>query len=461
MTEGRDEGSGFGSRAHTVPQLIWLVLALGTVALVTYEFAFVHEPRLGTSIVLYAVDVAFLAAIWVGNRDARSSGSRTETRMGLGPDGGALNLRVFLGSLPIDILFLGFVAGPWGISLALWVRLLRLLRLGTVFGIMRRLERHWSTNTAAFRIGRLFVVVLVVIHLLSCVWFLVAFVGGPPADSWLVVEGVTDESTGFLYLLSLYWVVTAATTVGFGDITPGNGIEYVFSLFVMLIGASLFAYAIATMASLISDLNLSRVAFWNRVETVQSYLRSRSVDAHVSRDVRRYYEYLWEEHRGLSERSLLVDLPPPLRLQVLEELMRDLLPNVPVFRLAPQALRTELLNSLEPMVVPPGSHLVRVGEVSDGIYFVAAGTAEVLGQEDDEVKALLNPGDYFGDLSLMLGERRGGSVRAKEFMEVFRLSAADFRRIRDEYPELREVLTNASNEKSESVAHLVMEGIVL
>jgi hypothetical protein len=434
---------------------------MGSIVLVTYEFAFVHEPRFVTSVVLYAVDTAFLLAIWVGHKASGSDGSTKEGRFGLGPDAGTQNLRVLLGSFPIDILFLGFVGGPWGISLALWVRLLRLLRLGTVFGVMRRLERHWSTNTAAFRIGRLIVIVLIVNHLLSCIWFLIAFVGASTGDSWLVVEGVADQSNGFLYLLSLYWVLTTATTVGFGDITPGNVNEYVYSLFVMLIGASLFAYAIATMASLISDLNLSRVAFWNRVETVQSYLRSRSVDADVSHEVRRYYEYLWEKHRGLNENSLLVDLPPPLRLKVLEELLRELLPNVPVFRLAPDALRIELLHSLEPMVMPPGSYLVREGEVSDGIYFVAAGTAEVLGSGGDAPNTLLHPGDYFGDLSLMLGERRGGSVKAKEFMEVFRLGAADFHRIREEYPELREVLTDAASEKSESVAKLVLEGIVL
>lgn len=462
MTEGTTEtGVVPGSRSHAVPQLIWLVLALGSVVLVTYEFAFVHEPRPITSIILYAVDIAFLAAIWIGHRASQSGESMDESRFGLGPDGGALNLRVLLGSLPIDILFLGFATGPWGISLVLWVRLLRLLRLGTVFGVMRRLERNWSTNSAAFRIGRLLVLVLVVVHLLSCIWFLIAFVDVDPADSWLVVEGVADESNGFLYLLSLYWVVTTATTVGFGDITPGNVSEYVYSLVVMLIGASLFAYAIATMASLISDLNLSRVAFWNRVETVQSYLRSRLVDAEVSDEVRQYYEYLWEKHRGLNEHSLLNDLPHPLRLKVLEELMKDLLPNVPVFRLAPEALRIELLNSLEPMLSPPGSYLVRAGEVSDGIYFIAAGTAEVFGFEDKNSQALLHPGDYFGDLSLMLDERRGGSVKAKEFVEVFRLGAADFRRIREDYPELREVLTNASSEKSESVAQLVLEGIVL
>jgi CRP-like cAMP-binding protein len=124
-------------------------------------------------------------------------------------------------------------------------------------------------------------------------------------------------------------------------------------------------------------------------------------------------------------------------------------------------LRNELLVSLEPLVIPPGNYVVREGEVADGIYFIAAGSADVITSDSPEAKAHLGAGDYFGDLTLMLGERRGGSVRANEFVEAFRLKASDFERIRGSYPELREVLTNAANEKSESVAHLVLEGIVL
>jgi voltage-gated potassium channel len=449
------------SRRTFLEENIWLTLGLLSAFLVTFEFAFVHEPQLGTSALLYSIDVAFLVAGWRrirGTQDAGASDGATPR------DGSAVragSVLPWLGSIPFDIVFLGVVGGPWGISVALWLRLVRLIRLGGVFAGLRRLERHWSTNSAALRIGRLLIVVSLVLHLLTCVWYLMAFTSGFPAESWLAIEGAVNQSTGDVYLLSLYWVVTTTTTVGFGDIVPNNTQEYVFALFVMIIGASLFAYVIATSASLISALNLSKVAFWNRVETVESYLRSRRVCAEVNLEVRNYYEYLWERHRGIGEHSLVGDLPPSLRVDVLSELLRDLLPNVPLFRYAPTALRNELLVSLEPLVTPPGSYVAREGEVADGIYFIAAGSAEVITSDSPEAKAHLGAGDYFGDLTLMLGERRGGSVRANEFVEAFRLKASDFERIRGSYPELREVLTKAANEKSESVAHLVLEGIVL
>jgi CRP-like cAMP-binding protein len=433
----RAHGPG-GSRRD----ILRYALSLCSVVLVTFEVAFLHEPTVVTSLVIYAIDAVFLAWMWRAPTDAP-------------------RWRVIAGSVPIDILFLwsGLMVG--GTALVLWVRLLRLVRIGTIFGVLGRFERAVTTNTAAVRIVRLLTVAVLVLHLLACVWYLIPFESGFPADSWTVREGIVGEDTGTVYLRSIYWVVTTTTTVGFGDITPANQAEYVFSLIVMLIGASLFAYVIASGAALLSGLDVAKTNFWGRVEVVESYLRSRRVDPAVGNEVRRYYEYLWDRHRGIGEHALLADLPHPLRLQVLEELLAGMIENIPLFRYSPDALRDELLKSLEPLVVHPGGFIVRAGEVADGIYFIADGSADVVSEDESTVYATLGPGDYFGDLAMLLGERRSASVVARGFVEVFCLQVAHFERIREAYPELREVLTKASQEKSATVAELVLEGVVL
>jgi len=443
--------------------ILLLVVAVVSIWIVTFELAFVHQPRLATSVIVYAIDAIFLIGIWIGTRtsyrergvevrDLSLTRSRyMRQRLGF----------VLAGTLPIDLFFFLIAGEPWGISLVLWFRLFRLIRLGLTFTILRQLERHTGSNTAALRIARLVVVIIVVLHVLACIWYLIAFAQEFPEDSWPVRYGVVAEGIGMTYLLSIYWVVTTATTIGFGDIVPENGEEYVFALVVMLIGASLFAYVIAIGASLISSLNLSKVAFWSRVDGVESYLRSRRVTRSVGKEVRQYYEYLWDRHGGLHQDSLLSDLPASLRLEVMSELMRDLLPKVPLFRRSSLALRNELLLSLEPVITQPGGYLVTAGDAPDGIYFIASGTVEVISADGDTVHATLGAGEYFGDLTLMLGERRSASVRSEGFSEVFRLGAASFERIRSDYPELRDVLTRASQERSRKVAELVLEGVVL
>lgn len=438
-------------------------MAIVSIVIVTFEVAYVHEPRLATSIVVYAIDAAFLFGLWSQGRATRSvsdEGAAVGTSLALPEITWTLGI-FLLGNVPFDILFFIGDAEWLGISLVLWIRLLRLTRIGTVFGVLRRLERLSGSNTAAVRILRLVVVVGLVIQFLSCLWYLIPFVQGFPDDSWPVQEGVVGAGIGTSYLLSLYWVITVGTSVGFGDIVPGNTEEYAFALFAMIVGASLFAYVVATGASLISSLNLSRAAYWSRVDTVESYLRSRQVDREVTDNVRSYYEYLWDQHGGLQQRTLLADLPSPLRLTVLSDLLGDLLPNVPVFRNSSPALRRELMLSLEPVVTQPGGFLVNDGDAADGIYFIARGTLEVVAADGERVYGTLAAGDYFGDLTLLLGESRSASVRSVGFSEVFLLEASAYQRIRSAHPDLRDVFAKSAKERSSTVNQLVLEGIVL
>jgi CRP-like cAMP-binding protein len=145
----------------------------------------------------------------------------------------------------------------------------------------------------------------------------------------------------------------------------------------------------------------------------------------------------------------------------MSKLLGDLLSNVPVFRHASPALRNELLLSLEPVVTQPGGYLVTDGDVADGIYFIAAGRVEVVSGDGETVYGTLSTGDYFGDLTLLLKERRSASVRSVGFSEAFQLDAASYERIRSDYPELREVLTKSSSERSSTLTDLVLEGVVL
>ena len=105
--------------------------------------------------------------------------------------------------------------------------------------------------------------------------------------------------------------------------------------------------------------------------------------------------------------------------------------------------------------------IAREGERGNEIYFITGGTLEITSADGANTHGTLEIGDYFGHLSLLLGERRTGAVRARTFCDLFVLNRDDFNKIKKEYPELRDVLKKVSSEKSEKMSALVMEGIVL
>lgn len=41
-------------------------------------------------------------------------------------------------------------------------------------------------------------------------------------ETWLTAGGFTDYSDGERYVLSVYWVFTTITSVGYGDVVPAN-----------------------------------------------------------------------------------------------------------------------------------------------------------------------------------------------------------------------------------------------
>jgi voltage-gated potassium channel len=250
-------------------------------------------------------------------------------------------------------------------------------------------------------------------------------------------------------------------TVGYGDITPHRDLEYVFSILVMLMGASTYAFIIGNIASLASNLDAARAAFFNRTEAISQYLRSRQVPPRLNDQVRDYYEYLWARHRGVKEEVLLEDLPASFRLNLLQYLTRDLLDKVPLFKYCSPVLRNELLMSLKTETYAPGVMIAREGEIGKEIYFLSHGKVEISSEDGKDIHGTLEDGDYFGDLSLILKERRTASVKALTYCEVFILTKRDFDQIRNEYPEFREVLKKVSSEKTEKVVQLLLKGVTL
>lgn len=73
----------------------------------------------------------------------------------------------------------------------------------------------------------------------------------------------------------------------------------------------------------------------------------------------------------------------------------------------------------------------------------------------------LKDGDYFGDLSVMLGEKRTASVKALMYCDMFVMTKTDFNSIKLEYAEFRGVLGRVSSERTDRMAALVLDGVIL
>ena len=129
--------------------LVALVLVVFSCLLVTYQFAFQHRIDLIGSLIIYLIDVFFLIDIILSFRTSYR-------HQGIDVNEANLIARHYrrgrfsvdlIGSLPFDLVLL-----PWsdftiqGISIVLYLRLLRLFRAPRLIAVVRTWERQTSIN---------------------------------------------------------------------------------------------------------------------------------------------------------------------------------------------------------------------------------------------------------------------------------------------------------------------------
>jgi CRP-like cAMP-binding protein len=69
----------------------------------------------------------------------------------------------------------------------------------------------------------------------------------------------------------------------------------------------------------------------------------------------------------------------------------------------------------------PDEEIVRQGTLGDALYLVLSGRVAVFAGEGPRPLATLEPGEFFGEMSLVEPALRSATVRAVDAVEVFRL----------------------------------------
>jgi CRP/FNR family cyclic AMP-dependent transcriptional regulator len=93
-----------------------------------------------------------------------------------------------------------------------------------------------------------------------------------------------------------------------------------------------------------------------------------------------------------------------------------------------------------PLSVEAGRVLAKQGEIGREFIVLLDGRAEV--RRDDTELAVLGPGSFFGEMSLLDGKPRTATVTALEPSEVLVLTAADFNSVTATMPSVdRKILT--------------------
>jgi CRP-like cAMP-binding protein/small-conductance mechanosensitive channel len=106
----------------------------------------------------------------------------------------------------------------------------------------------------------------------------------------------------------------------------------------------------------------------------------------------------------------------------------DLLRRIEVVQCLNEEETRQLASHMRKVSFAPGEAILRQGDAGDSAYIVKSGRVRILLSNDSglsEQVACLAPGDFFGEMSLLTGERRTATAMALDQVDCYHLAKAD------------------------------------
>ena len=137
-----------------------------------------------------------------------------------------------------------------------------------------------------------------------------------------------------------------------------------------------------------------------------------------------------------------------------ERITETALRAVPLLRYLSDHSMQKLVEHSTLLGTPPGSIVIEEGEVGDALYVIVYGNLRV--SHDINGKhlnlALLKPGDFFGEWSLLTGAPRTATVSALSQTELVCVERAAFLDIVQEHPEIRDRIDLEAHNRHDQIA---------
>ncbi|MDJ0556361.1 MAG: ion transporter [Microcoleaceae cyanobacterium MO_207.B10] len=354
-----------------------------------------------------------------------------------------------IASFPADLIARLFIPSSLRFIIGI-LRLPRLLRLSECYRIFSSWETNVLINPTFIRMYKLVIVIILINHWVACGWFLIGSWELTSGDSWLINNSLDSASTRNQYINSLYWAITTLTTVGYGDITPTTEIEITFTLTVMFLGVSMYAYIIGSVSSLISNLDAAQARYRAKLDQIQIYMRENRIPSNLQQKIRDYYQYRWIENRDIRDYHILEELPYPLKMKLALQLHKEVIETVPIFQGATAHFVEEIVMALKPEILPPNEYIIREGNWGHEMYFIKRGVVQAFSEKTGIIYRNMSAGKFFGEIALIYEKRRTASVITTTYCELFVLDKSDFQKVLENYPDFAGHVRKTAKERYET-----------
>ena len=354
----------------------------------------------------------------------------------------------FISILPYDDITLatGSKANLKILRIVRIVRLAKLLRILRSSRIFARFENSMTINYGALKLVKFVVGTLFIAHWMACLWHLVKVVEQSRCN-WVTDyyfgeclyndadnndEHVTARS---LYFTALYLSTMTISTVGYGDVTPQTEPERVFLTVGMLVGASVYAYIVGSICSVIASMNYRETEFQELMDRLNLFIKEAKIDTDLAGRLRAFFRYRRKVTNQISWGELLDLMSPSMRQEVATQINTAWLIKVEIFHGIPEQVAIELSFNFELETFPPEEHIIGERDESTKLFVLKSGVVMCKGRV-----RTIGDNACFGEDMLWRTMQRGYKAVSLTFCDCFTLRKDTLERVMDNFPSVRVML---------------------
>lgn len=287
------------------------------------------------------------------------------------------------------------------------LKMIRMINLPRLWRFMSRWQASFGFSYLIVDFCKFIFILTLTAHLYACVWVAIegkvtrgVFSYTTADTTWLsaLIESKGDpchpsasKDSICVYWLAMYWAVMTLTSVGYGDVTPQNQLEYTVVAIMMMFSGLVWAYIVGSVVSLIHTMDTS-VEFKQNMDQMNEMMESRGLPTELRVRMRRYmHECVVAKHQTAQENLLRNTISQGLQREVARNSQRDLLKLIYWAKEFPDEAKMELVKRFHPTFFGPDEAIM----LRKAVLVIQKGIMGVRGR-------VLRRGDVLGLESILL-----------------------------------------------------------
>ena len=311
-------------------------------------------------------------------------------------------------------------------------RLAKLVKMLSNFSMFEDLDYILSKYNKEIHFMKLTLLVFGCIHLAACLFYLAAKVDDFGPETWVYRHDIDNFSTNDKYTTCLYWAITTLGTIGYGDLVPYTLNEKLLAMVWMIIGVYVVSYAVGSLSSFYTSLNLKDTLNHNRIIMAEDFSKKVGIPKQTLHRLKRTIKLAETQSPSIEQDKLFQGIGPELKLQIAENIYDNGISQITLLNGKEESVRSDIALRLEHVEGISEDTIWVQNENSDCIYFIIEGRVKM--SYNGVAFNTQQQGHYFGDIEIVNETQRLFNVVSLEKYRFLRMNLKLVMRIQEIYP---------------------------